>query len=95
MDLASRIRSLAPSLVNILSTIVIVTDYAGTKLPIYARITARHVYLSSVDLPPIFGPVTKSNDSSLVIIVSLGINCFYNVCINIEADGCLIDLISS
>lgn len=29
---------------------------AGTKQPIYAKITAKHVYLSKVDFPAMFGP---------------------------------------
>jgi hypothetical protein len=38
--------------------------------------TARQVYLKRVDLPPMFGPVTKINDWLEVITVSFGINAF-------------------
>ena len=55
--LPSKILSDAPSLVNMRSTGVSSIFSAGTKQPSYAKITARHVYLSSVDLPPMFGPV--------------------------------------
>ena len=37
-------------------------DSAGMWQPIWARMTARQTYLSKVDLPPIFGPVSKSVD---------------------------------
>jgi hypothetical protein len=78
--LPSRILSEAPNLVKILSTGVSVHFSAGRKLPIYARITARQDYLNNVDLPPMFGPVTKSalaGSSNVLITVLFGINFFY------------------
>lgn len=78
--LPSKILSEAPSLVKILSTGVKVHFSAGIKLPIYARITAKQDYLNKVDLPPIFGPVTKSAlAGSLIVLMTvlLGTNYFY------------------
>jgi len=54
-------RSDAPILVNILSTVVSSHRFAGTNEPIYARITAIQVDLNKVDLPPMFGPVTSKS----------------------------------
>ena len=58
--LPCRIRSSAPRRVKILSTGVMMSDSAGTKEPIWARITAMHTYRSRVDFPPILGPVSSN-----------------------------------
>ena len=55
----------APILVNILSAGVNMHFSAGTKQPIYASTTARQVYRSNVDFPPILGPVTNIKSGSL------------------------------
>jgi hypothetical protein len=60
VDLPSSILSEAPNLVKIRSTGVKVNESQGTKQPIYAKIAARQFWRSMVDLPPIFGPVTRS-----------------------------------
>ena len=60
VDSPAMIRSEAPSLVKILSATDIVQDSAGTQHPTWARTTARHVALSNVLLPPMFGPVNSS-----------------------------------
>ena len=52
-------------------------EVAVTKLPICAIMTAMQFYLSNVDLPPMFGPVTSSKDSSLVKTVSFGMNYLF------------------
>ena len=90
VDFYSSILSLAPSRVNILSVIVILSESAGTKLPIYASMTAMQVYLSKVDFPPMLGPVNKRVDSSLEKIVSFGINCLFCAYMTALAQGCLI-----
>jgi len=48
----SVIRSYAPILVNILSTVVRLNFSAGTKDPIYAIIVKTQAYLKIVDFPP-------------------------------------------
>ena len=74
VDCPAMMRSLAPILVKILSTGRILQQAAGTYAPIFARrsggggrarggrtcamMTAMHVCRSSVDFPPMFGPVT-------------------------------------
>ena len=75
----SRILSDAPRRVKTLSTGVKMKLSAGTKHPIYARIIAKHVYLISVDLPPILGPVIRSDLAGsffVHILVVFGMNCF-------------------
>lgn len=56
------------------STGVSLNESQGTQQPIYARIAAMQFWRRSVDLPPMFGPVTKSNPWPLEgsIKVSLG-----------------------
>jgi hypothetical protein len=76
----SKILSNAPNLVNILSTGEKWNFSAGTKHPICANITAKHVYLSNVDLPPIFGPVINNplaGSYFVQTIVLLGMNFFF------------------
>ena len=51
----------APTLQNILSTIGIVTFFAGTKDPIWARSTIKATCLRKVDLPAMLGPVMREN----------------------------------
>ena len=50
----------------------VLKESAGIYDPIYARITARHVYLSNVDFPPMFGPVTSKHNAPFSKIVSFG-----------------------
>ena len=66
---------------NILSTGVNTIFSAGTKHPIYANITAKHVCLNKVDLPPMFGPVTKrAREGSFVVlkVVVLGMKILFD-----------------
>lgn len=64
---------------KILSTGVRKHLLAGTKHPICANITAKHVCLNKVDFPPILGPVTNKINGFYplpLMQVSLGINFF-------------------
>lgn len=56
-DLPSRILSLAPNQVKILSIGVKMHSLAGTYAPNYANMAATQTYQIKVDFPPIFGPV--------------------------------------
>ena len=57
VDSPEAMLSLAPTRVNILSTIPILADSAGTNDPICAIITMRAVWRSNADFPLMFGPV--------------------------------------
>ena len=57
VDSPEEILSDAPTRVNILSTNPIVTDSAGTKLPICAINTIKAVCLNIADFPDMLGPV--------------------------------------
>ena len=57
VDSPSEMLSLAPTLVNILSTNPTFALSAGTKQPICASRTIRAVCLNRADFPAMFGPV--------------------------------------
>ena len=57
VDCPRRIWSVAPTRVKIRSTRPTLASRAGTKLPIWARITMSAVWRRKVDLPPMLGPV--------------------------------------
>ena len=61
-----------PILQKILSLMAVLNETAGMYAPIYAKITAKHVYRSNVDFPPIFGPVTNKQSVPSENTVSFG-----------------------
>ena len=69
--LPESILSLAPSLVNTLSTGVSLQLSAGTQQPSCAMTTIRPACLISVDLPPMLGPVTKTHEPAVLCSLSL------------------------
>jgi len=78
----------APTLVNILSTIHILAESAGTKLPVCAIRTIRAVCLIYVDLPAILGPVIIATLLELLSrYVSLAMNI--SLLIIFSTTGCL------
>ena len=83
----------APTLVNILSTIHILAESAGTKLPVCAIRTISAVCLIYVDLPAILGPVIiVTLFDELSRYVSLDINI--SLVIIFSTTGCRPFLIS-
>jgi hypothetical protein len=66
-----------PILQKIRSLISVVKLLAGTNAPIYAKITARHVYRNKVDFPPILGPVTSIAITPFSNTVSFGMSYFF------------------
>ena len=87
------ISSDAPTLVKILSTIPILADFAGTKLPICAIRVISATCRIYVDLPAIFGPVIIIiRSSSLFKRVSFGTNIeFFDI---FSTTGCRPSVIS-
>lgn len=61
VDLPCMILSNAPTRVKMRSTGVMRHDSAGIQHPTCARMTAQQVWRRSVDLPPMFGPETRTN----------------------------------
>ena len=75
VDFPSISESLAPILVNILSTGDSSIRRAGTYAPIYANMTFIHTIRNVVDLPPILGPVSNRKvvfSESLPRLIELG-----------------------
>ena len=66
--------SLAPILLNTLSTMPISAASAGTKLPHCASIQMTAVCLKRVDFPPWFGPVMRCRWEEGFIVVLFGVN---------------------